>query len=151
MTPTYLDMNALGLSNYDLNQLGFGQAKGVDLTGWDVAPGKNGGGFLSGVFGDKGLLPTLLDVGQLAIGGLSAWNGMNMVDLARRQLGFAERTANANLNNSVENYYNAIKNANRVGYALQGSYAKKAYGADSQELAATKAAEEATKNLTRHV
>ena len=102
-------------------------------------------------FGKNGILPTSFMGLQALAGGLNAWNGMNMVNLARKQLGFARNVANANLNNSVENYYNAIKNANRVGYALQGGYARKAYGANNQELAATKAADEATKNLTRHV
>ena len=101
--------------------------------------------------GKQGILPTAFQGLQALSGGLNAITGLQQLGLARDQYNFAKRVANANLNNSVENYYNAIKNANRVGYALQGGYAKNAYGADSQEAAATKAADEATKNLTRHV
>ena len=101
--------------------------------------------------GKNGILPTAF-MGLQTLGGLAnVYNGFQQLDLARNQYNLAKNVANANLNNSVENYYNAIKSANRVGYALQGGYAKNAYGADNQELAATKAADEATKNLTRHV
>ena len=102
-------------------------------------------------FGKNGILPTAFQGLQALSGGLNAITGLQQLALSRDQYNFARRVANANLNNSVENYYNAIKNANRIGYALQGGYARKAYGADSQELAATNAAEEATKHLTRHV
>ena len=102
-------------------------------------------------FGNNGYLPTAF-MGLQALGGLAnAYTGLQQLQLARDQFDFSKNVANANLNNSVENYYNAIKNANRVGYALQGGYARKAYGANSQEAAATNAADEATKNLTRHV
>ena len=146
MNPNYLDMNALGFENPELKELGFGQASGVDLTGWNNAPGLGGNWF-----GPNGYLATGFQGLQALSGLANVYNGFQQLNLARDQYDLAKNVANANLSNSVENYYNAIKNANRVGYALQGGYAKKAYGANSQEAAATNAAEEATKNLTRHV
>jgi len=144
MTPNYLDMRAMGFSNPELKDLGFGQASGVDLTGWGDVSGNNW-------FGPNGYLATGFQGLQALTGIANMINGFQQLGLARDQYDLAKNVANANLNNSVENYYNAIKNANRVGYALQGGYARKAYGANSQEAAATNAAEEATKNLTRHV
>lgn len=115
---------------------------GDTVDGWS-----NGWNWL----GNNGILPTTFMGLQTLTGGLNALTGLQQLQLARDQFDFSKNVANANLNNSVENYYNAIKNANRVGYALQGGYARKAYKADSQEAAATNAADEATKNLTRHV
>ena len=150
MAETFSDyMKSLGFTDQDLASNGFWQTNsngnGYGFLGFE-APGQN-----PGWWGKGGYLDTGLGIGQLALGGLNAFTGLQQLQLARDQFDLSKNVANANLNNSVENYYNAIKNANRVGYALQGGYAKKAYGANSQEAAATNAAEEATKNLTRHV
>lgn len=152
---------AFGFTGYQVPQSAFDWISGGNPT-------TNAGGLVGGVankinnvagdwsnswnwLGGNGILPTAF-MGLQALGGLAnAYTGLQQLGLARDQFDFSKNVANANLNNSVENYYNAIRNANRVGYALQGGYAKKAYGADSQEAAATNAAEEATKNLTRHV
>lgn len=150
MAETFSDyMKSLGFTNQDLASNGF----------WQTNSNGNGYGFLgftdpsqgNSWLGGQGILPVAFG-GLQALGGLAnAYTGLQQLQLARDQFDFSKNVANANLNNSVENYYNAIKNANRVGYALQGGYAKKAYGANSQEAAATNAADEATKNLTRHV
>ena len=150
MAETFSDyMKSLGFTDQDLASNGFWQTNsngnGYGFLGFE-APGQN-----PGWWGKGGYLDTGLGIGQLALGGLKALTGLQQLQLARDQFDLSKNVANANLNNSVENYYNAIKNANRVGYALQGGYAKKAYGANSQEAAANNAAEEATKNLTRHV
>lgn len=142
-------MKTLGYTDQDLATNGF----------WQTNSNGNGYGFLgftdpsqgNSWLGGQGILPTAFQGLQALTGGLNAFTGLQQLALAKDQYNLAKNVANANLNNSVENYYNAIKNANRVGYALQGGYAKKAYGANSQEAAATNAAEEATKNLTRHV
>lgn len=142
-------MKTLGYTDQDLATNGF----------WQTNSNGNGYGFLgfnapnegTGWFGPNGYLATGFQGLQALTGIANAINGFQQLGLAQKQYNLAKNVANANLNNSVENYYNAIKNANRIGYALQGGYAKKAYGANSQEAAATNAAEEATKNLTRHV
>ena len=151
MAQTFADYftNDLGWDKSDLPALGFyntnSNGNGYGFLGFE-APGQN-----PGWWGKGGYLDTGLGIGQLALGGLNALTGLQQLQLARDQFDLSKNVANANLNNTVENYYNAIKNANRVGYALQGGYARKAYGANSQEAAATNAADEATKNLTRHV
>ena len=150
MAQTFADyMKSLGYTDQDLASNGF----------WQTNSNGNGYGFLgfedpsqsTGWLGKGGIIDTGLGIGQLVLGGLGAWNAMNQLDLARQQTRFARNAFNAQLNNSIVNYGNAIKNATNLGWALQGSYAKNAYGANSQEQAANKAYYNATKDFTRTV
>ena len=151
MAQTFADyfVNDLGWDRTDLPALGF----------YNTNSNGNGYGFLgfedpsqsTGWLGKGGIIDAGLGIGQLVLGGLGAWNAMNQLDLARQQTRFARNAFNAQLNNSIVNYGNAIKNATNLGWALQGKYAKNAYGADSQEQAANKAYYNATKDLTRTV
>ena len=108
----------------------------------------NGG---SSWFGSNGYLPTAF-MGLQALGGvLNGITGMQQLGLANKQYNFAKNAFNAQLGNSIENYGNAAANARRVAYALQGGYARSAFGGKSQKEAGDDYRAEVTRNMTRSV
>ena len=102
-------------------------------------------------FGNNGVLPTVFG-GFQALGGiLNGITGMQQLGLANKQYNFAKDAFNAQLGNSIENYGNAAANARRVAYALQGGYARNAFGGRSQKEAGDDYRAEVTRNMTRSV
>lgn len=101
--------------------------------------------------GNNGVLPTAFG-GLSALGGLAnAYTGLQQLGLARKQFGFAKDAFNAQLGNSITNYGNAAANARRVAYALQGDYAPRAFGTNSQQQAGENYKKEVTKDMVRSV
>lgn len=132
-TPTYFTPEFYN-SNQDL----------FNKWGYDA----NGG---SSWFGKNGYLPTAF-MGLQALGGvLNGITGLQQLGLANKQYNFAKNAFNAQLGNSIENYGNAAANARRVAYALQGGYARNAFGGKSQKEAGDDYRAEVTRNMTRSV
>ena len=150
MAETFADyMKSLGYSDQDLASNGFWQTnsngQGYGFLGFE-APNQN-----SSWFGNNGYLPTAF-MGLQALGGLAnAYTGLQQLGLANKQYNFAKDAFNAQLGNSIENYGNAAANARRVAYALQGGYARNAFGGKSQKEAGDDYRAEVTRNMTRSV
>ena len=146
-------------ADYFVNDLGFDRAELPKLGFYDTNSNGQGYGFLgytdpnqgSSWFGNNGILPTVFG-GFQALGGiLNGITGMQQLGLANKQYNFAKNAFNAQLGNSIENYGNAAANARRVAYALQGGYARSAFGGKSQKEAGDDYRAEVTRNMTRSV
>lgn len=146
-------------ADYFVDDLGWDRSELPSLGFYQTNSNGNGYGFLgfedpsksTGWWGKGGYIDTGLGIGQLALGGLNAWNAMNQLDLARKQFGFAKNSFNAQLGNSIKNYENAAANARRVAFALQGDYAPSVFGTKSQKEAGDQYAKEVTNGMVRKV
>lgn len=146
-------------ADYFVNDLGFDRAELPKLGFYDTNSNGQGYGFLgfedpnksNNLWGNNGIIPTILGGAQTVIGGLNAWNGMKQIELANKQYNFARNAFNAQLGNSIENYRNAAANARRVAYAALGGYARNAFGGMSQKEAGNAYGDEVTRNMTKRV
>lgn len=120
---------------------------GYTASSWNNGNNGNGWSWL----GNNGVIPTAFG-GLQALGGLAnAYTGLQQLGLARKQFGFAKDAFNAQLGNSITNYGNAAANARRVAYALQGDYAPRAFGTNSQQQAGENYKREVTNGMVRSV
>jgi len=151
MGDTFADYmkNDLKFTDQDLASLGFYQTNsegnGYGFLGY-TAPSQD-----PGWWGKGGYLDTGLGIGQLALGGLNAFTGLQQLDLGRKQFGFAKDAFNAQLGNSIQNYRNAAANARRVAFAAQGANAPSVFGTTSQDAAGNQYANDVSKNMVTKV